>query len=420
MHAFARELYPICRSITGDGVRETLASIGTRIPLTRHEVPSGTAVLDWEVPPEWSIRSGWLKGPDGRLVADFAESNLHVLNYSEPVHRRLSLEELRPHLHTSPEHPDWIPYRTSYYTRTWGFCLPHRVLESLPAGTYEACIDATLAPGSLSYAECLLPGASSDTVLVSCHTCHPSLANDNLAGIAVATWLAERLARQDRRLTYRFVFAPGTIGSLTWLARNGDTVADVRHGLLLTCCGDPGAFTWKKSRRGDTMVDRAAAHILRIQERPHRVIDFFPYGYDERQYCSPGYNLPLGCLMRTPHGEYPEYHTSADNLDLITPEALRETLEVALGIVDVLERNRVVRNLQPCGEPQLGRRGLYRTTGGDRAQAALQMAYLWVLNLADGAHDLLAIAERSGLPFPLIASATDDLQRVRLLEESHP
>ena len=419
MHAFARELYPICRSITGDGARETLAAIGRHAPVVMHEVPTGTRVLDWEVPAEWNIRSAWLKAPDGRLVADFARHNLHVVNYSEPVHLKLSLEELRPHLHSAPEHPDWIPYRTSYYKRTWGFCLPHRQLETLPGGTYEAWIDATLGPGSLTYGECVLPGTSADTVLISCHTCHPSLANDNLAGIAVATWLAAHLLSRPRRLSYRFVFAPGTIGSITWLARNPEAVKAVRHGLLLTCCGDAGPFTWKRSRRGDAVVDRAAAHVLRTTGRPHRVIDFFPYGYDERQYCSPGYNLPLGCLMRTPHGEYPEYHTSADSLDLITPHALQDTLEAATQIIEVLERNRVVRNLSPFGEPQLGRRGLYPSTGGDRARADLQMAYLCVLNLATGEHDLLAIAERSGLPFPLIASAADDLQRVRLLEESH-
>ncbi len=418
MHAFARELFPICRSITGPGLRETLARIGQRVPLTVHEVPSGTPVLDWEVPMEWTIRQGWLKAPDGRVLADFSRSNLQVVNYSAPVHARMPLAELRPHLHSLPERPTWIPYRTSYYKRDWGFCLPHAVVESLGPGDYEVFIDSTLEPGSLSYGECVIPGESSDEVLVSCHACHPSLANDNLSGLVVATWLAMSVASRPHRLTYRFVFIPGTIGSITWLARNPEAVQRVRHGLLLTCCGDAGAFTYKKSRRGDAVVDRAAAHVLRGNGQQSRIIDFFPYGYDERQYCSPGYNLPLGCLMRTPHGEFPEYHTSADNLDLITPGALEESLRTAGAILEVLDANRRYRSLNPCGEPQLGRRGLYRQTGGDKHLAELQMAYLWVLNLADGEHDLLAMAERASLPFQILARAADDLLRVGLLEET--
>lgn len=417
MHAFARDLFPLSRSITGDGLRQTLRMIGARIPLQTMEIPTGTRVLDWEIPAEWNLRRAWLKDPTGRIVADTQVSTLHVVNYSEPVHARLDLADLRPHLHSLPEHPDWIPYRTSYYKRTWGFCLRHRELESLGAGEYEVFIDSTLARGALSIGECVLQGSEREEVLISCHTCHPSLANDNLSGIAVATWLAAWLAGRERRLTYRFVFAPGTIGSIAWLATHPDEVRQVRHGLLLTCCGDPGAFTWKKSRRGSAVVDRAAAHVLRTLGHPHRLIDFFPYGYDERQYCSPGYNLPLGCLMRTPHGEYPEYHTSADDLGLISAPALGESLDVAAEIVRILETNRRVRSLNPLGEPQLGRRGLYRPGGGERTLADLQMAYLWVMNLADGEHDLLAMAERSQLPYRLIARAAEDLTRVQLLED---
>lgn len=417
MHDFARELFPICRSITGEGVRQTLHRIATLIPLQLHEVPSGTKVFDWEVPREWNIRAAWIKAPDGRVVVDFAEHNLHVVNYSVPVRQRLSLAELRPHLFSLPEHPDWIPYRTSYYKETWGFCLADRVLQSLPAGEYEVCIDSTLAPGSLTYGECVLTGTSADEVLVTAHSCHPSLANDNLAGIAVAVWLARALGAVPHRLTYRFIFAPGTIGSLTWLARHEAVVPRIKHGLLFTCAGDRGGVTYKKSRRGNALVDRAAAHVLRTSGRAHRVIDFFPYGYDERQYCSPGFNLALGCVMRTPHGEYPEYHTSADNLDLVAPESLDDTLRVALEIIDVLENDRLVRSLNPKGEPQLGRRGLYKAIGGDRALADLQMAYLWVMNLADGEHRLLDMAERASLPFATIRQAAADLERVKLVEE---
>lgn len=420
MHAFARELFPICRSITGLGLRETLRRIGQRVPLTVHEVPSGTRVHDWEVPLEWTIRAGWLKAPDGRVLADFSRSNLQVVNYSAPVHAKIPLADLRPHLHSLPERPTWVPYRTSYYKRDWGFCLPHAIVATLGPGEYEAFIDSSLEPGSLSYGECVIPGESPDEVLVSCHACHPSLANDNLSGLVVATWLAMALAARPHRLTYRFVFVPGTIGSIAWLARNPETVKRIRHGLLLTCCGDPGAFTYKRSRRGDAVVDRAAAHVLRPRAPHARLIDFFPYGYDERQYCSPGYNLPVGCLMRTPHGEYPEYHTSADNLDLITPGALEESLQTALAVLAIVDGNRRLRSLNPFGEPQLGRRGLYRATGGDKAIAELQMAYLWVLNLADGEHDLLDVADRAAIAFPTIARAAEDLQRVGLVEELRP
>jgi aminopeptidase-like protein len=415
LHDFARELYPICRSITGDGIRATLRAIGRRIPLTIEEVPSGSKVFDWEVPREWNIRGAYLKGPDGRVVVDFADCNLHVVNYSTPVRARMSLEQLRPHLYSLPEHPDWVPYRTSYYRESWGFCLAHRTLEALRPGEYEVCIDSQLAPGSLSYGECLLKGASDDEVLLSCHACHPSLANDNLAGIAIATRLFELLGRAPRRLSYRLLFVPGTIGSISWLARNEASVPRVKHGLLFTCAGDRGPFTYKKSRRGDALVDRAAAHVLRAGGHAHRVIDFFPYGYDERQYCSPAFNIALGCLMRTPHAEYPEYHTSADDLTLISAEAMEQTLRVALDIIDVLENDRLVRNLSPKGEPQLGKRGLYKAVGGDKHMADLQLAYLWVLNLGDGEHTLLAMAERANLPFALMRKAAFDLEQVGLL-----
>jgi aminopeptidase-like protein len=406
--------------LTGDGLRSTLNAIGKRIPLVRHEVPTGTKAFDWEVPNEWNITGAYLKGPDGRMIADFAASNLHVVNYSAPIRARMSLEALKPHLYSLPEHPDWIPYRTSYYREAWGFCLPHRVLSTLVPGEYEVCIDSRLAPGALSYGECFLAGETRDEVLLSCHACHPSLANDNLAGIAIATRLFQLLSQAPRRLSYRLLFVPGTIGSLSWLSRNESHVPTIKHGLLFTCAGDRGPFTYKKSRRGEALVDRAAAHVLRLGKHEHRVIDFFPYGYDERQYCSPAFNMPLGCLMRTPHGEYPEYHTSADDLSFISAEAMEETLRVAAQVIDVLENDRVVFNLNPKGEAQLGKRGLYKAVGGDAHLAALQMAYLWVLNLGDGEHSLLQMAERASLPFATIRQAAFDLAEVGLLSEHAP
>src|SRR5208283_3156675 len=295
LHRFAAELYPICRSITGDGIRRTLALIQDRIPLQTFEVPTGTQVFDWVVPKEWNIRDAYITAPDGKRVLDLQQSNLHVLNYSVPVHSTMPLSELKPHLFTIPEHPNWIPYRTSYYKEDWGFCLSHKQMLALEDGEYEVCVDSTLENGSLTYGECYLPGSSTDEVLISSHACHPSLANDNLSGLTVATALAQALSNRDHHYSYRFLFVPGTIGAITWLARNADRAGRIQHGLVLTCIGDAGGFHYKKSRRGNAEVDRAAAHVLRHQTEGAQILDFSPYGYDERQYCSPGFNLAVGC-----------------------------------------------------------------------------------------------------------------------------
>lgn len=417
MQSLIADLYPLCRSITGEGLRETLRRLRKLVPLEIREVASGTPVLDWTVPKEWNIRDAYVADRSGKRVIDFQASSLHVLNYSTPVRRRMPLAELRPHLHTLPDHPDWIPYRTSYYTEAWGFCAAHRVVEGLPAADYDVVIDSTLAPGALSYGELVLPGATTDEVLVSCHSCHPSLANDNLSGIAVAVALARALAaRPRRRLTYRFLFIPGTIGSITWLATHADVVPRIRHGLVLSCVGDAGGFTYKRSRRGDAPVDRAVTHVLRHSGALHSVRDFVPYGYDERQYCSPGFDLPVGCLMRTPNGEYPEYHTSADDTSLVRAASLEESLAVLRTVVDVLEGDGRFRNTSPRGEPQLGRRGLYGSTGGGAKLPGFEFALLWVLNFSDGTHSLLDIAERAGMPFAAVRGAADALLDARLLE----
>jgi aminopeptidase-like protein len=315
-----------------------------------------------------------------------------------------------------PERPDWIPYRTSYYQPTWGFCLTQRQLDALPDGEYDVAIDSTLAPGSLTYGELVLPGGSPDEVLVSTHVCHPSLANDNLSAIAVSVAVAQALASRPRRYTYRFVYAPGTIGAITWLARNRDTAARVRHGLTLVCLGDASPFTYKRTLDGGAEIDRAAVQALRDAGAAHDVIDFFPYGYDERQYNSPGFRLPVGSLMRGRHGQFPEYHTSADDLSFIAPERLEQSLDAVLAIVDVLEGNRRYRNLAPDGEPQLGRRGLYRAMGGTDIPD-LNLAMLWALTLSDGRHTLLDAAERSRMPFRALRAAADLLLSAGLLEE---
>ncbi len=415
LHQFARELFPICRSITGNGIRQTLGMIGKRIPLEVSEVPTGTPVFDWTVPKEWNIRDAYIQGPDKKRVVDFQKSNLHVLNYSVPVHtKKMSLHELKPHLFTIPQHPDWIPYRTSYYKEDWGFCLTHNQMLALKDQEYEVCIDSSLESGSLTYGECYIPGRSSDEVLVSCHACHPSLANDNLSGLAVATFLARLLSGRELRHSYRFLFIPGTIGAITWLSRNRETAGRIRHGLVVTSIGDRGPFHYKKSRQDNAEVDRAAAHVLKHAAPAATILPFSPYGYDEPQYCSPGFNLPVGCLMRSVWGTFPEYHTSADNLDFLSAESLAESLQVCASIFELLENNRSYQNLSPFCEPQLGRRGLYHSTGGTSPEAEIN-ARLWVLNMSDGQHSLLDIAERSGLPFAILNEAAGLLSRNGLL-----
>lgn len=404
LHRFAADLYPICRSITGNGIRQTLTMIQNRIPLQIFEVPTGTPVFDWRVPKEWNIRDAYIKAPDGKRVVDFQQCNLHVMNYSTPVHATLPLNEIRPHLSTIPEQPDWIPYRTSYYKEDWGFCLSHNQMLQLDDGDYEVCIDSTLEEGHLTYGECYFAGRSSDEVLISCHACHPSLANDNLSGLAVTTFLARHLSGRDLRYSYRFLFIPGTIGAITWLAQNRKSVGNIRHGLVLSGIGDVGGFHYKKSRRGNAEIDRAVACVLRDCGESSEILDFSPYGYDERQYCSPGFNLPVGCLMRSVWGTFPEYHTSADNLDFIQPASLAGSLHACVGIVDVLENNRRYDNQNPYCEPQLGKRNLYRSTGGDSIGTEIN-ARLWVLSLSDGDHSLLDIAERSKIPFFTISEA---------------
>ena len=416
MHRFMRELYPICRSITGDGIRQTLSMIGNCISLRTYEVPSGTPVFDWTVPKEWNNRDAFIKGPDKKRVVDFQQCNLHVLNYSTPIHKTMPLGELKSHLFSVPERPDWIPYRTSYYKETWGFCLSHRQMEDLKDGEYEVCIDSNLEDGHLTYAECYVPGRSSDEILISCHACHPSLANDNLSGIAVATYLAQLLSGKELRYSYRFLFIPGTIGAITWLARNRETAERIRHGLVLTGVGDKSPFHYKKSRQGNAAIDRAATHVLKHSDEDAKILEFSPYGYDERQYCSPGFNLAVGCLMRSRWGSYPQYHTSADNLEFVEPERLAGSLRVCAAILDVLENDRRYINLNPYCEPQLGRRNLYRSTGGGSIGSEID-ARLWVLNLSDGDHSLLDIAERSGRPFARIAEAAELLCQHGLLSD---
>jgi aminopeptidase-like protein len=407
-------LYPICRSITGEGVRQTLDLLEQWIPLRRSEVASGTRLYDWEVPLEWNIRDAYIADDQGRRIVDFRAHNLHVMSYSVPVQRTMSLAELEPHLYSIPERPDWIPYRTTYYREHWGFCLRHRDRERLGPGPYTVRIDSELTAGHLTYAECVIPGQTDEEAIVYTHICHPSLCNDNLTGISVAAGMARALRAEHPRLTWRFIFGPGTIGSLAWLAANEARLDRVRAGLVVGLLGDPAPLKYKRSRRGGTDADRAAEHALRALGATVRVVDFEPYGYDERQFCSPGFDLPVGRLTRSGNGEYPEYHTSADDLSLVRLESLAESAGALARIISVLDCNRRCVNLSPKGEPRLGKRGLYGNVGGV-APGDFERALLWVLSLCDGRRDLLAIAERSGLSIELIDRAASALTKAGLL-----
>ena len=418
MYALMAVLYPICRSITGDGLRESLHIIQKHLPLELHEVPTGTSVFDWNIPKEWNIRDAYVKGPDGEKIIDFKRSSLHVVNYSVPVRAKMPLAKLKEHLHSLPDHPDWVPYRTSYYKETWGFCLTHRQLESLQEGEYEVVIDSSLEDGNMTYGEVYLKGAIEDEILISSHSCHPSLCNDNLSGMVTAVFLAKSLLSCKLRYSYRFIFAPGTIGAITWLARNESKTPRIKHGLVAACLGDRGKFHYKKSRRGDAEIDAAVAHVLKHSGEDFLISDFTPYDYDERQYCSPGFNLPVGSLTRTPHDCYQENHTSADNMDFVSLASLEGSFQVYSRVIQVLEQNRKYINQNPKCEPRLGKRGLYGAVGGKRDANTYELSLQWTLNFSDGQHSLLDIANKSGFRFEVIAEAAHRLIEHNLLVEA--
>ena len=417
LHALAARLYPLRRSIAGPAVRDTLAALAAHAPITTGEIASGTPVFDWVTPREWTLRESYFVAPDGRRLADAAVHNLHALNFGVAFRGRVDRAELDRHLHSIPDRPDAIPYRTSYWREAWGFCVPDSLRRSLPEGGYEVVIDAEHRDGSMSFGECVLAGESGDEVLFSTHLCHPQLANDNLSGLVVLTALAAELAaRPRRRLTYRFLFLPGTIGAIAWLATHPAERARIRHGLVAAGLGDGGRFHYKKTRRGDAPIDAVVPRALAALGEAPVVEEFVPFGYDERQYNSPGIALAVGSLTRTPWGRYPEYHTSADDLDFVRPEHLERSLAVYRAVVDALETRVVYRSRNPQGEPMLGRRGLYRDLGGGDEGREKELALLWVLNLADGEHDLEAIAARSGMPLDRVRAAADALLAAELLE----
>lgn len=416
MMALMRSLYPLPRSITGPGVRATLDEIGARIPVERTELASGTPVFDWTVPAEWSIDDAYLEHESGRRFAELSSSNLHVVSYSQPIDRVLALEELRPHLHSLPQHPDWIPFRNSYYKPDWGFCLADSELQALPQGNYRAVIRSQHRAGSLTWGEFIHRGQSSDEMLLFTHTCHPSLCNDNLSGIVVATEVAAHLARCRTRLTYRVLFAPATIGSIAWMATREPHLASIKHGLVLAMLGDRGSLNYQRTKSGCATIDRAAEMVLGHHQPAAKVLDFTPWGFDERQFNTPGIGLPVGRLTRAISGGYPEEHTSADNLDLISEASLAEAWLTVLQMIEAIEWDQRWINTSPKGEPQLGRRGLYRQSGGYYDHVPERhLALLWMLQLSDGQQSLLEIAQRSGLAPGLLAACASDLHRAGLL-----
>lgn len=412
LESYFDRLWPICRSLTGDGVRQSLQILQEIIPLELHEMPSGTTCFDWTVPDEWNIRDAFILTPSGEKICELSKNNLHILGYSEPVDREMSWEELAPHLHTLPEMPDAVPYLTSYYRRTWGFCLPHRQWESLPReGRYRVRIDSTLAPGHMTYGDLLLKGETEREIIFSSYICHPSMANNELSGPLTLAFLYRAIAAMPRRrFTYRFILIPETIGAIAYLSQHGKRMKEkVKAGYVLTCTGDRGGFTYKNSKDESADVNRVARHVLRHSETLWRELPFTIGGSDERQYCSPGFNLPVGSLMRTPYQQYREYHTSLDNKSFLSFAALEETVQVYLRIVRLHELNRCYRNTVPYGEPQLGKRGLYPALGGQKQRADELSRRLHLLSFADGRTDLITIADRVG------ADALDFAGEIELL-----
>ena len=412
MYELAVRLFPICRSITGDGFRQSLAIIREQVPeMQVFEVPTGTQVFDWTVPREWNIRGGWIRKKNGETVIDFRDNNLHVLGYSVPVHKTVSREELLEHVYTQPEQPDWIPYVTSYYKERWGFCMSERQKEQLTDEEYEVCIDSTLADGSLTYGELIVPGETDEEVFFSTYLCHPSMANNELSGPCLMTALIRYVqSLANRRYTYRFIIVPETIGSITYLSRHLQTMQQhVKAGFVLSCVGDDRTYSMVSTKYEDTLADRVLQNVLRYHYPDYIRYSFMKRASDERQYGSAGVGLPVCAFCRSKYHEYPEYHTSADDLSLISPEGLQGSYDVMVKVIDALEHNRYYRMTVPC-EPQLGKRGLYPTIqqkGTYDAFRALQHFTAY----ADGRNDLIDISNLIGTPvdqlIPIVAKLTE-------------
>jgi len=440
MFDLIERLFPICRSITGNGVRQTLKILQEHIPLKIFEVPSGMKVFDWIVPEEWNIDDAYIKNSKEEKIVDFKKSNLHVMSYSIPVNGKLSLSELKKHLFTLPDHPNWIPYRTSYYEKNWGFCITKKQYDNLKEDQYTVVIDSKLEKGSLTYGEYFIKGERDDEVIFSCYICHPSMCNDNLSGVSLVTFLAKFLKDKKLKYSYRFLFMPETIGAITWLSQNESMVSKIKQGMVVTCVANQGKLTYKKTRHGNALIDKITEKVLKESKNPYKITDFFPYGSDERQFSSPGFNLPIGSLMRTAYHEFPEYHTSADNLEFISDDAIADSLKKYIEIVYNLEKepnleinneNKKIDNNQnkishfkngdliylstnPKCEPNLGKRGLYQMIN-DKKLGLEEKAIFWVLNFSDGMHSLNDISQKSHINLEAIMKAAEILRTNNLL-----
>jgi aminopeptidase-like protein len=408
-------LWPITRSLTGNGNRKSLEILSEIVDLNLTEVPSGTKCFDWDVPPEWNINEAWVKNSKGKKVIDFLENNLHILGYATPFKGKLSFEELKHHLYTLPDQPDLIPYLTSYYKERWGFCLSHNNLCKLDTNdTYEVFIDSNLNyKGTMTVGEAVIKGQSDKEIFFSTYICHPSLANNELSGPIVTAFIYNELKkRKNLKYTYRFLFIPETIGSIYSLSVKGNHWKEnLEAGFVVTCIGDRGGFTYKKSRMGNSLPDKVVQTILEQTEENYKIVDFFPSGSDERQYCSPGFNLPVGSLMRTMYGVYTEYHTSADNRDFISFDSMEKSVLKYIEIVDAIEKNEKYTNIFPYCEPQLGKRGLYPTLGSQKESQNFVSRMMWVLNLADGENDLIDISQKSKISIKDLIPVIDELIR---------
>jgi aminopeptidase-like protein len=415
MHVLATNLFPICRSLTGAGVRETLDALSQHVPLTIHEVPSGTRAFDWTTPPEWNIRDAFLADEQGNRIIDFKKHNLHVVGYSTPVSKWMTLEELQPHLYSLEDQPDAIPYVTSYYKERWGFCLSHRQRQSLRPGRYHAVIDSTLRDGHLTYGEAFLPGRSSKEIFLATYVCHPSMANNELSGPVVASFVAKWLLSERRRYSYRILFAAETIGSIVYLSRNLEEMKrNVIAGFNLSCIGDERCYSYVASRYSNTLADRVAANILGSRNGRQVRYSFLDRGSDERQYCSPGVDLPLVTLCRSKFAEYPEYHTSLDDLSLVTPRGLEGGFEFVRDCVRALEENAYYQ-VTCLGEPQLGKRGLYPDLSTKQSTDIVR-TMMNLIAYADGSNDLISISDRIGAPLSDLYPLVDNLTKAGLLE----
>ena len=421
MYALCDLLFPICRSITGDGVRETLRVLQSVCPaMTLHEVPTGTQVFDWVVPKEWNIRDAWIKNSKGEKILDFAKSNLHVMGYSIPVNQKVTLEELLPLIHTQPDQPDAIPYVTSYYKERYGFCMSQEQKDALQDDTYHIYIDSDLKDGSLTYGEILIPSTegNKDEIFLSTYVCHPSMANNELSGPAVTVYLAKwLLEKTHRRYNYRIIFIPETIGAITYLSQHlAEMKKNIRAGFNISCVGDDRTYSYVASRYGNTLADKVAKNVLSFRYPEYKRYSFLQRGSDERQYNAPGVDLPVCAVCRSKYAEYPEYHTSKDNMGLISPTGLQGAYEVYRDMIEALEYNHKYK-IQCLGEPQLGKRGLYPTIS-QKGQHELVAALTDFIAYADGTNDIIDISNKIQIPVRNLIPVVKILLKNKLIEKS--